>query len=341
MTINLPGTSRLLANPFEYQETTGNNYNHNDVRANGTNDPYISASLLDKIGSRLHKIKEKVKQFQIKTLNHRIVKITLLHWCLLSLWLSLLFRFTFIYRKFYARTNLLATTCTNILLFGISDILAQSISCFFLSEIDPVPTFLDDVNHHLVSGIHHLPGNITLNDGYESDNYSVFNEYGLTPVTSHESLPDDRSQTGTRLMKEPCIIFNFWRWVCFMGWGAFISNFQVPWYKILNFFFTSDPTMIQVLERVLCDQLVYSPCFLFFFFTYSNYIMEGGDGDTLRIKIQRVYLSTLGCNLIVWPIAQIINFSLMPKAYQVPFSSSVGIIWNCFLSMRNSSNSLS
>lgn len=300
-------------------------------------------SFHDRMTHRMNDIRLRIRKFQINLLNYRIFKITLLHWTLFFIWVSILIKFTSVYRKFYVKTNLLATMCTNILLFGVSDIIAQSISCFFMTSIDPIPQFIEDANSQIVQNVLSHTNN-HINDN-ESDNYSIFNEYGITPVTSHESniSLDEGSPfdyDDPLASKEIYVIFNFWRWLCFMGWGAFISNFQVPWYKILNFFFTQDPSMIQVFERVLCDQLLYSPLFLFFFFTYSNFIMEGGDGDTLRIKIQKIYLSTLGCNLIVWPLAQIINFAVMPKHLQVPFSSSVGVLWNCFLSMRNSSNSL-
>ena len=246
---------------------------------------------------------------------------------------------------FYNKNKLFATMCANILLFGISDILAQSITCFFMTSIDPIPQFINNANSRIIHNVLYRTISETNLYENESDDYSIFNEYGVTPVTSSETnlsteIDNIFSSENAFHDEDDHTIFNIWRWVCFMGWGAFISNFQVPWYKILNFFFTTDPTLIQIFERVLCDQLLYSPIFLFLFFTYSNYVMEGGNDDTLRIKIQKVYLSTLGCNLIVWPIAQIINFSVMPKHLQVPFSSSIGILWNCFLSMRNSSNSI-
>ncbi|CAL9731126.1 hypothetical protein MOUN0_L01706 [Monosporozyma unispora] len=334
----------LSSNPFD---TLSHDVIATDESDDGINSDNVipnsrEHSLHDRLVHKINKIRYKVRRFRINLLNYRIFRITLLHWTLLLIWVSLLIKFTSIYREFYTRTKLFATMSTNILLFGVSDILAQSISCFFMTSIDPIPQFIDDANSQIV---HNVLSHTNSHTDNESDNYSIFNEYGVTPVTSHESnlssnegSPFDYEDPFSA--KEAYVIFNFWRWLCFMGWGAFVSNFQVPWYKILNFFFTQDPSMIQVFERVLCDQLLYSPIFLFFFFTYSNFVMEGGDGDTLRIKIQKVYLSTLGCNLIVWPMAQIINFAVMPKHLQVPFSSSVGVLWNCFLSMRNSSNSL-
>lgn len=305
----------------------------------------INRSYHDSFIEKLTALRYTLINLQKNICNYKILNITLLHWILLPLWVSILIYFTSIYKTFYNKHKLFATMCTNILLFGLSDILAQCISCFFMSSIDPIPQFIDNANSHIIHSMLYRNTSENIENDIESDDYSVFNDYGLTPVTSYDTnvstdINNIFNLENTLRNEESYTIFNIWRWICFMGWGAFISNFQVPWYRLLNFFFTTDPTLIQTFERVLCDQLVYSPIFLFLFFTYSNYVTEDGNDSTLRIKIQRIYFSTLGCNLIVWPIAQIINFSIVPKHLQVPFSSSVGVLWNCFLSMRNSSNSM-
>ncbi|GAV51230.1 hypothetical protein ZYGR_0AD04130 [Zygosaccharomyces rouxii] len=255
----------------------------------------------------------------------KVYKISLTHIVVLITWVSLLLKFTNHYRKLYQNSALLATMCTNVLLFGISDSMAQSILCYFSTHMDPVPQVIDDMVSRL-----RRPAQI-IDDDNDSDDLSVFNDYG-EPLDDDESVYDFSAPDSHK--------FNFFRWVCFMFWGFILSFFQVPWYKFLNYFYTEDPTVVQVLERVLSDQLLYSPVSLYCFFAYSNYVMEGGNAETFSKKIQVLYLSTLGCNYLLWPLVQFINFLLMPKHFQVPFSSSVGILWNCFLSMRNASNSI-
>ena len=245
----------------------------------------------------------------------KLCKISVTHWTVLLTWVVLLLRFTSTYRKLYTKSALLATMCTNVLLFGISDSLAQSILCYFSSHVDPVPQLIDDM-------VNRLRGPQLIED---------FNDYG-EPTMESEPVYDLSAPEAHK--------FAFFRWCCFMLWGFILSFFQVPWYKFLNYFYTEDPTVVQVLERVLSDQLLYSPISLYCFFMYSNYVMEGGDAETFSKKIQVLYLSTLGCNYLVWPLVQFLNFLVMPKHFQVPFSSSVGILWNCFLSMRIASNFL-
>lgn len=89
--------------------------------------------------------------------------------------------------------------------------------------------------------------------------------------------------------------------VSWVGKHLFLT-FKAHGISFLTFFFFTDPKLIQIFESVLCDQLLYSPIFLFLFFTYSTYVMESGNDDTLRIKMQKAHLYTLGHSLIVWPI---------------------------------------
>ncbi|AHY77568.1 AQG_2a_G0052300.mRNA.1.CDS.1 [Saccharomyces cerevisiae] len=263
-------------------------------------------------------------------MNKRIQRITLTHWLLLVIWVTSLWKFTSHYRQLYANSAVFATLCTNILLFGISDILAQSIACFYSYHVDPIPQILNDTFHHVQNN-----RDVENGGGYESDELSIFNDF----TSEHSSYTDndDYPELDRPLATFKTDTFDFFRWGCFMFWGFFISFFQAPWYKFLNFFYTEDPTVVQVFERVLSDQLLYSPISLYCFFMFSNYVMEGGDKDTLGKKIQRLYISTLGCNYLVWPMVQFINFLIMPRDFQAPFSSSVGVVWNCFLSMRNAS----
>lgn len=116
-----------------------------------------------------------------------------------------------------------------------------------------------------------------------------------------------------------------------------MANFQVPWYVILNMLFTEDPSIVQTFERILSDQLFYSPISLYCFFAFANYIMEAGDVYTFRSKIKKIYLSTLAINYMLWPLMQFVNFSFIPKDDQPLFSSCVSVVWNVVLSLRNAS----
>lgn len=273
----------------------------------------------------------------IDSLAHRrLWQVSVVHWAVLAVWTCCLWRFTAVYRSLYARSALAATLCTNVLLYGISDALAQAAHCYAADALDPVPPIVATTARNLVS---RLRGNSDASDvvtgDADSDNLSVFNDYGGSAAVQESALESALDDSD---LDRETHVFDFHRWFCFMAWGFTLSFFQVPWYKFLNFFYTEDPTVVQVLERVLSDQLLYSPVSLYCFFMYSSYVMERGDATTFTTKIQRLYVSTLGCNYLLWPAVQFINFLAVPKHLQVPFSSSVGIAWNCFLSMRNAAH---
>ncbi|CDO92418.1 unnamed protein product [Kluyveromyces dobzhanskii CBS 2104] len=306
------------------------------------------SGLGDRFVNKVHQWKAAVHELIYRLRHFKILKITIVHWAVLCTWIFLLLHFTSVYKAIYQSSALVATMCTNVLLFGTSDCLAQSISCFLSYKIDPVPDVVNKVTRSLVAGLS-LHRSESFDDN-NSDNVSIFNDYGgqrpslEQPIEArHSNLSHDWNRDSDfdyGADESAHELFSFYRWICFMFWGWFLSFFQVPWYKFLNYFYTEDPTVVQVLERVLSDQLVYSPISLYCFFMYSNYIMEHGDADSFQIKIKNIYITTLGCNYLVWPMVQFINFSMVPKHLQVPFSSSVGVLWNCFLSMRNSSNSI-
>ena len=105
-------------------------------------------------------------------MNKRIQRITLTHWLLLVIWVCGLWKYTSQYRQLYTKSAIFATLCTNILLFGISDILAQGIACFYSYHMDPIPQVLNNTFLH----VRRNP-DVENGGGYESDELSIFNDF--------------------------------------------------------------------------------------------------------------------------------------------------------------------
>jgi protein Mpv17 len=53
--------------------------------------------------------------------------------------------------------------------------------------------------------------------------------------------------------------------------------------------------------------------------------------DKIKTKVPEAFLS--GC--IYWPIANGINFALVPQSMRVPYVASAAGLWNCYLSWEN------
>lgn len=271
--------------------------------------------------------------------NTRLSKIFLLRVPFLHL-LNILFfiywlaRFVPNYSRLYAKNRLTTTLISNQLLFGLADSLAQTITAVFTRR----PSQLQlDAAAFVQNGSNTTPATATSHNLYTDDpedEFRIFVDYQEgedNEVGDNASIISENNQP----LAPHFPIFDYYRLLGFMLWGFIISFFQLTWYIILNGLYVDDPKFITVLERVLADQLCYSPISLAAFFYYSTVILEHGDKRTFEKKIKKVYLSTLAANYSVWPAVQFINFLFMPKQFQVPFSSSVGVLWNCFLSIRN------
>ncbi|KAJ1835861.1 hypothetical protein LPJ63_000783 [Coemansia sp. RSA 2711] len=86
-----------------------------------------------------------------------------------------------------------------------------------------------------------------------------------------------------------------------------------------------------VAKRIAVDQTVFAP-FASGAFVAGMGILEGLDLDDLRERIRVQYPRVLLVGYLVWPAAQLINFSIVPLIYRVPFGSMVGLFWNTYLS---------
>ncbi|TID25433.1 hypothetical protein CANINC_002969 [Pichia inconspicua] len=228
-----------------------------------------------------------------------------------------------------------------VLLFGISDTCAQSLSQLFEGGGHP-RTWLTFHDNSIFSE-NSTPQNttITLTNDIDrtasEEEINVFVDYG--DDETNDSIGAQPYNPDLNMVEysadSQLSEFDFRRFLGFITWGFIMAFIQVVWYMFLNAMFNDMPTMVSVLERDLTDQLLFSPISLACFFAYATIVIEGGTTDDFKDKMYRVYITTYAVSFCVWFPVQFINFSIMPKKFQVPFSSSVGVIWNCYLSYSN------
>ncbi|KAG7811700.1 hypothetical protein KL921_001966 [Ogataea angusta] len=252
-----------------------------------------------------------------KLFTARVRNVPVSNLLILVLFAYFLAKLTTRYHQLYTKSSLVATMATNIVLYGIADTLAQSITAYCQQA-----SFQE----------RNLPYNIatyleTLVPRRPEDYFVDYGEDGEISV----------QQVGNTTEAAPPT-FQVRRFAGFVFWGFLMSFVQVVWYSFLNAMYKDVPTFVSVLERVLTDQLCFSPVSLACFFTYGTLVIEQGSADDVREKLYRVYLSTLACNFCLWFPVQFVNFLVMPKSFQVPFSSGIGVLWNCFLSLRNATS---
>merc|ERR1712086_9317 len=107
----------------------------------------------------------------------------------------------------------------------------------------------------------------------------------------------------------------------------------IGWYGTLGFAATRlklQGVMKQAAFKVVCDQAFFAPSIIPLFFT-ANLLTQGKTFDDVQSFLGDNFWNTLQANWVVWPLAQTINFSLVPISYQIPFVNVVSFIWNTYL----------
>ena len=88
---------------------------------------------------------------------------------------------------------------------------------------------------------------------------------------------------------------------------------------------------LPILKILAYDQTVNASVFIFAFFTYIDYF-SGIDPKTSLQHTLVKFPSTIVANWQIWPMAQILNFTIVPAPYRVFFANIVGLFWNVYLS---------
>ncbi|KAI9494699.1 hypothetical protein BDB00DRAFT_726822, partial [Zychaea mexicana] len=128
----------------------------------------------------------------------------------------------------------------------------------------------------------------------------------------------------------------------FALYNVCVAPFVGKWYMVLDKYFpmpgVGKPGRdVVALKRMVTDQVVFAPSSLAMFFTTMG-LIESGNWQGVREKFRDAYSSALIANYSVWPVVQLINFKIMPLQYRLPFVSSLGILWNAYLSWINNAS---
>ncbi|KAI9247130.1 hypothetical protein BDA99DRAFT_526170 [Phascolomyces articulosus] len=114
------------------------------------------------------------------------------------------------------------------------------------------------------------------------------------------------------------------------------------WYMVLDKYFPmpgigKPGRDLVAIKRMVTDQVLFAPSSLVVFFTVMG-LIESGNWQGVREKFRDAYRPALLANYTVWPLVQLINFKWMPLQYRLPFVSSLGILWNAYLSWINNAS---
>jgi len=102
------------------------------------------------------------------------------------------------------------------------------------------------------------------------------------------------------------------------------------WYTSLDKIVVGTGRSVYI-KKMLLDQGVFAPVVISCFMGIMNTIHGKSLQDT-QTKIKNDLFYALKANWMLWPAAQLINFSLVPPNLRVLYTSIVSIFWNIFLS---------
>ncbi|XP_068154448.1 mpv17-like protein [Drosophila tropicalis] len=110
------------------------------------------------------------------------------------------------------------------------------------------------------------------------------------------------------------------------------------WYGTLDGFVSKDQSHLKRgVKKMLMDQLLFAPPFSLAI-TFLVPFINGEKTDKIVERIKSDYFDILQKNYMLWPAAQVINFSFVPTQYQVIYAQLVAILWNCYLSVMLNKN---
>ncbi|KAI7901204.1 uncharacterized protein BX663DRAFT_515249 [Cokeromyces recurvatus] len=149
--------------------------------------------------------------------------------------------------------------------------------------------------------------------------------------------------------------WDFKRTFRFAAYNFCVAPLGGKWYMFLDKFFpmpaaitttvVSKTVQAQIAKRVngmaikrmVTDQTLFAPAGLALFFTVMG-LAETGKWEGVQEKFRDAFAPALIANYKIWPAVQFINFKWMPLQYRLPFVSSLGILWNAYLSWLNNAS---
>lgn len=108
-------------------------------------------------------------------------------------------------------------------------------------------------------------------------------------------------------------------------WGLFFMG------PVLHYWYLTLDRVLRhkyaIITKLLSDQLVFAPCFNAAFMLGIG-ALEGNSSKDITDNVKTKLWPVMKANWTLWPAAQIINFSIVPKDFQVIYVNCVALVWN-------------
>ena len=124
--------------------------------------------------------------------------------------------------------------------------------------------------------------------------------------------------------------YDYNRTFTFSATGFFGGCSDHIWYYLIEKGFPGR-TRRNITIKVTLDQFFYSAFEIVGFFILYNLIDGKGYREGID-ELKKKFVETLTVSYLIWPIAQIINFTFVPLSLRVIYSEVVSLVWSTYLS---------
>lgn len=113
---------------------------------------------------------------------------------------------------------------------------------------------------------------------------------------------------------------------------CFVAPVMRKWYgKLDSLVAKNQPALRRGLKKMVLDQTCFAPPFTLCI-SYLVPFVNGEKHEHVVERLKQNYFGILRANYMLWPVAQVVNFTFVPVQYQVLYSQFIALIWNCYLS---------
>lgn len=106
------------------------------------------------------------------------------------------------------------------------------------------------------------------------------------------------------------------------------------WYGVLERLVTTPHRYLGVAIRMSLDAFLFSPVAVAGYFVMRG-ALEGRDLPGIAAKLNSKWQQATVASWHFWPVANVVNFSVVPVAFRVLFNNCLSLFWNAYLSRVN------
>eukprot|EP00579_Thalassiosira_antarctica_P005213 CAMPEP_0201892396 /NCGR_PEP_ID=MMETSP0902-20130614/36389_1 /ASSEMBLY_ACC=CAM_ASM_000551 /TAXON_ID=420261 /ORGANISM="Thalassiosira antarctica, Strain CCMP982" /LENGTH=192 /DNA_ID=CAMNT_0048423839 /DNA_START=11 /DNA_END=589 /DNA_ORIENTATION=+ len=106
------------------------------------------------------------------------------------------------------------------------------------------------------------------------------------------------------------------------------------WYGILKRTVTTQHKVLEIATCMVLDALIFSPVAVAAYFIWRS-ALEGKDFKRIANKLKEIHYSATLASWRFWPLANIVNFSVVPLEFRVLYNNLLSLFWSGYLSYIN------